>query len=160
MLDRWNPFAEMSRLEDEVWGRNADTRRMTFQPRVDIYEDKGAIVVKAELPGTKTSDINIQVENNVLTLSGERKLENEANTETYHRIERAYGTFARSFVLPNTVDSTNIEAELTDGVLTLRMPRRAEAQPRRIEVKAAEAKKPVEIHAQAGQAKPEQRPRS
>ena len=153
MLDLWNPFAEMSRLEDEVWGRTTNSRRPSFQPRVDIFEDKEAILVQAELPGTKSSEINIQVENNVLTLSGERKLERDDPTSNYHRIERSYGTFTRSFMLPNTVDSTNIEADLTDGVLTLKLPRRAEAQPRKIQVKSGQAKTQRTVEIQAKQNK-------
>ncbi len=144
-MDRWNPFAEISRLQDEVVNRWTDRRQMAFQPLVDIFEDKDAIFVRAELPGVKADDVNINVENNVLTLTGERKLDNDENREGYHRIERAYGNFTRSFQLPNTVDAQHIEASLTDGVLSLRLPRRAETQPRRIEVKTTAPGKTVDV---------------
>src|SRR5688500_16897904 len=113
MLERWNPFAEIQRMQDEVAGRwGSDRRQLAFQPLVDIFEDKDAIFVKAELPGVRADDITINSENNVLTLSGSRKLDQEENRDGYHRIERTYGTFARSFTLPATVDSTHIEASL------------------------------------------------
>jgi len=148
MLDRFNPFAEMSRLEDEFLGGRGE-RRMTFQPLVDIYEEKDAIVVKAELPGVKPDELSIQIENSVLTLSGKRQLEREDKRESYHRIERSYGSFTRSFVLPNTVDSAKISAEMEAGVLTLKLPRKPEAQPRRIEIKAAGKPAPRQLDVEA-----------
>lgn len=136
MLTRWDPFSEMSRLQDEVnnWFTPA-TRSFAWTPAVDIYEEKDAIFVKAETPGMTPSEIQINVENNVLTLKGERRLEREDKRDSYHRVERAYGSFSRSFVLPNLVDSTKINAEMKDGVLTVRLPKKAEAEPRKIEIK-------------------------
>ena len=138
-LGRWDPFSDIARVQDEMqrWF-SADGRRGIVSPAVDIYEDKEAIFVKAEVPGVKAEDIHVNVENNVLTLRGERKLEQETKQEGYHRVERAYGTFTRSFALPNTVSTENIDAQLRDGVLTLKLPKRAEAQPKRIAVKAAQ----------------------
>lgn len=134
MLSRWDPFSEISRLQGDLnrlWGES----RAGFQPAVDIFEEEGAIVMKAEVPGMKAEDLHVNVENGVLTLSGERKLENEEQREGYHRIERSYGSFTRSFVLPKTVDGESIDASLDGGLLTLRLPKREAAQPRRIEVK-------------------------
>ena len=139
MIGRFDPFAELSRLQDEMarvgHATRQDRREFQFQPVVDIFEAKDAIVVKAELPGVKAEDVNIHVEKNLLTISGERRLENEENRDGYHRIESAYGAFSRSFALPNHVQSEGIDASLDNGILTLRMPKRAEAQPRKIQVK-------------------------
>jgi len=138
MLGRWDPFSELSRLQDEM-GRfmtpGAGTR-VHFAPAVDIYEDKESIVLRAEVPGVKPDDLHVSVENHILTLSGTRRLEKEDKKDNYHRIERSYGSFTRSFALPTTVQTDKIDAETKDGVLTLRLPKRAEAQPRRIEVKS------------------------
>lgn len=134
MLSRWDPFSEISRLQGDLnrlWGES----RASLNPAVDIFEEDGTIVMKAEVPGLKAEDIHVNVENGVLTLSGERKLENEDEREGYHRIERSYGSFARSFALPKTVDGEAIDASLDAGVLTLRLPKREAAQPKRIEVK-------------------------
>ena len=142
MLERWNPFAEIQRMQDEAFSRHqgSDRRQLAFAPLVDIFEDKDAIFVKAELPGVKAEDVHIHSENNVLTLSGTRKLEKEDNRDGYHRIERTYGSFSRSFSLPATVDASAIEATLEEGVLTLKLPKRADAQPRKIDVKSAQPK--------------------
>jgi HSP20 family protein len=135
-------------MQDEVAARSgSDRRQLAFQPLVDIFEDKDAIFVKAELPGVRADDIHINSENNVLTLSGTRKLEQEENRDGYHRIERTYGTFARSFTLPNMVDTGHIEASLADGILTLKLPKRAEAQPRKIDVKVS-TPQPVNVSSQ------------
>jgi HSP20 family protein len=137
LIRRFDPFAEMSRLQDEMNQLFAgDGRRgVGFVPAVDIYEDKEGFHLKAELPGVKADDVHVNVENNVLTLRGERKLEREDKKDGYHRIERAYGSFTRSFVLPNTADADKVHADLKDGVLTVLVPKKSEAQPRRIEVK-------------------------
>jgi HSP20 family protein len=140
MLGNWDPFAEMSRLQDEfarVAAGRGRRRELAFQPAVDIYEEKDAMYVKAELPGVSPEDVNISVENHLLTISGERKFERNTDRDGYHRVECAYGSFARSFALPNTVNVEAIEANLEHGILTLRLPKRAEAQPRRIQVKAS-----------------------
>ena len=141
-LNRWDPFSEIARLQDEMsraWvsgSGSTDRRVASFSPAVDIFEDKDAIYVKAELPGVKAEEVNVHVENNILTLSGERKLEKNDAREGYHRIERVYGTFTRSFALPNNVAADQVEAEMTDGVLNVKIPKRTEAQPKKIAVRS------------------------
>lgn len=142
MLTRWDPFTEMSRLQDELLRstfvpRNgtsgANGTRAAFAPAVDVFEDGEAFVVQAELPGMTLEDVNVGVENDLLTLAGERKSEREDG----HAIrERWYGAFSRSFKLPRTVDVEKIDATLKDGVLTVRLPKRESVKPRRIEVKS------------------------
>ncbi|MFW5877106.1 MAG: Hsp20/alpha crystallin family protein [Myxococcota bacterium] len=149
MLTRFNPFEEMHRLQDDLFRPWSGGQRL--RPAVDIFEEEGAMKMLAELPGVRPEDVQIQVEDNVLTLTGERKLEHEDQKEGYHRVERAYGSFTRSFALPRTVDTTGIEAELKNGTLVITLPKRAESQPRRIEVKGGEAaseeRKDVSVHA-------------
>jgi HSP20 family protein len=136
-LSRWDPFGEMQRLTDQMFRAfGGDVERRTFAPAVDIYEDDTSISLKAELPGVKPEDVNISVENNVLTMSGERKLERSEEREGYHRLERSYGSFTRSFALPESVNADDVEADLSDGVLTLRIPKRAQVAAKRIEVKS------------------------
>jgi HSP20 family protein len=135
MLTRFDPFAEMTRFQTEI-ARQLEGSR-SFSPAVDIYEDAEAIHVKAELPGVKSEDLKIDVENNVLSLRGERKLERQDEKDSYHRVERWYGSFARQFMLPRTVDAEKIEASLKEGVLTVRLPKRAEVKPRQISIKAS-----------------------
>jgi HSP20 family protein len=137
-LNRWDPFTEIARLQDEVSRQffAPEPRSTGFIPPVDIHEDKDAIYVLAELPGVKTEDVKLHVENNILTLTGERKLEKEDKREGYHRVERSYGTFTRSFALPNSVASDQVQAEMNDGILTVKLPKKAEVQPKRIEVKS------------------------
>jgi HSP20 family protein len=137
-MSRWDPFNEMQRLTDQVLrGWNGDrASRGTFAPAVDIYEDDQAIYLKAELPGVKPEDVDVRVENNVLTLSGERKLEREEDRDGYHRIESVYGVFTRSFVLPETAKADEVDAEMHDGVLTIRIAKKPEVQPKRVQVKS------------------------
>jgi HSP20 family protein len=104
---------------------------------VDIYEQDGNIVLKAELPGVDPKDVDVRVENNVLTLRGERKLDNEVKRENYHRVERSYGAFSRSFTLPNVIDTEKIKAEYKDGVLRMTLPTREEAKPKQISISVA-----------------------
>jgi HSP20 family protein len=101
---------------------------------VDIYEQDGNIVMKAELPGVDPKAVDIRLENNTLTLRGERKLDHEVKEDNYHRVERSYGAFSRSFTLPTVVDQTSIKAEYKDGVLKLTLPKRDEAKPRQIQI--------------------------
>jgi HSP20 family protein len=144
---RWEPFRDlaslqerMNRLFDESFkGINRTTEDDwllggTWAPAVDIFEQEGNIVLKAELPGIDLKDVDIRLENNVLTLRGERKVDNEVKRESFHRIERAYGTFARSFTLPSTVDQQNIKADYKDGVLKVVLPKREEAKPKQITI--------------------------
>lgn len=141
MLSRWDPFTELSRLQDEVfktWNdeRPSAAQAPAFRPLVDIVEAKDAIWLKAELPGVKLDDVHIEVEKNVLTLRGERKSEEKVEKDAFYRFERRFGSFARSFVLPDTVDGAAIDAELKDGILTVKLPKKAAPQPRKIAVKA------------------------
>ncbi len=142
---RWDPFRDlvslqdrMNRLFDEsLRGRGGEdewTLGGSWAPAVDIYEQEGDIVLKAELPGIDPKDVDIRVENNVLSLRGQRKFESDVKKESYHRVERAYGNFARSFTLPNLVDTEKIKAEYRDGVLSLTLPKKEEAKPRQIQV--------------------------
>jgi HSP20 family protein len=141
---RFDPFREVAVLQDRmsrVFGdlsRRFDddvTARGAWVPPVDIYEnDQHELVLKAELPDLKREDIDIRVESNALTLSGQKKAEQEVNEDRYHRIERLYGHFSRTFSLPNTVDTGKIAAEYKNGVLTVRLPQREDARPKQIQV--------------------------
>jgi HSP20 family protein len=141
---RFDPFREVAVLQDRmsrVFGdlsRRFDddvTARGAWVPPVDIYEnDQHELVLKAELPDLKREDIDIRVESNALTLSGQKKAEQEVNEDRYHRIERTYGHFSRTFSLPNTVDTGKIAAEYKNGVLTVRLPQREDARPKQIQV--------------------------
>ena len=122
-------FRGAPRGTEEEWALGG-----AWAPAVDIYEHEGNLVLKAELPGIDSKDVDVQVENNVLTLRGERKFETEVKREQYHRVERAYGTFSRSFTLPNVVDTGKIKAEFKDGVLRVTLPQREEAKPKQISI--------------------------
>ena len=111
----------------------------TWSPLVDIFEDQESITLKVELPEVDAKDVEILVEGNTLTLKGERKLENEQKRDGYHRIERTYGAFTRTFTLPTTVDAEHIRAESKDGVLRIALPKKAETRPRQIKVGVSSA---------------------
>ena len=117
------------RVSEEDWALGGQ-----WAPSVDIFEHEGNLVLRAELPGIEPKDVDVHVENNVLTLRGERKFESEVKREKYHRVERAYGTFSRSFTLPSVVDTEKIKAEYKDGVLQVTLPQREEAKPKQIQV--------------------------
>lgn len=141
---RFDPFRDLAILQDRVnrlfgdfSGRYDADVVSSWVPAVDIYETGKELVLKAELPEVKREDVSVTVENNTLTLSGERKMHAEVKQEHYHRQERAYGTFSRSFSLPATVDTAKISAEFKDGVLTVHLPFREEARPRTISVEVA-----------------------
>ena len=144
---RWEPFRDMlaSRREFERFFRDAfspavsegELSTRTWAPPVDIYEDGDNLVLKAELPGINPDDVDIRVENNTLYLKGERKFEKEVKEQNYHRVERSYGTFTRTFSLPNSIDSDKVAANYKDGVLTLTMPKKEEAKPKTIKVNVA-----------------------
>jgi HSP20 family protein len=144
---KWEPFRDlvtvqdrMNRIFDEAFRgitRGADDDWAlggNWAPAVDIYEHEGNLVLKAELPGIDPKEVDVRVENNVLTLRGERKFESEVKREKYHRVERAYGSFSRSFTLPATVDTDRIKAEYKDGVLRVTLPVREEAKPKQISI--------------------------
>lgn len=145
-LVRWNPIRDLASMEVErlermfngVFGRDGFDGAVTqsWMPAVDIYEDAaGEVVLKAELPGVRRDDIKVSMEGQALTLEAERHLDTEVQRDRYHRIERGYGLFRRTFTLPSTVDASRIAADYKDGLLTVRLPRREETKPRQIEVK-------------------------
>jgi HSP20 family protein len=138
-LVRWNPARELAALEinrlDQMFGEFYGSSNRSWVPAVDVYETEDHVyVIKAELPDLKREDINITVEDSVLTLKGERTSEFDHSSASTHRIERHYGSFTRSFALPATVDANTITATYKDGLLTLRIPQREDAKPRQIQV--------------------------
>jgi HSP20 family protein len=139
MITRWDPIRELADLQKTVNSIFEETAAaapsaQSFVPPVDVYEDQNAIVLKLEVPGVKAEDLDIRLENNKLTVKGERKLEAEKKAENFLRVERRYGTFARSFTLPNTINGESVTANYTDGVLELVLAKRPEAQPKQIKV--------------------------
>jgi len=145
-ITRYDPFRDLRSLQEEVnrlfTGNMARTfdeegiARGAWSPSVDIYENKDQIVLEAELPGMKREDFDVSVENNVITLRGERHFEKKEESDNYHRVERAYGSFTRSFTLPNTVTAEGATADYANGVLRVSLPKREETKARRIEIKA------------------------
>jgi len=143
-ITRWDPFRDVLVLQNRMnsllqdFGRNQGEgdalSTAAFVPPVDIYEDEHKIVLKLEVPGMQESDLDIQLENNVLTVRGERKFEKEEKEENFHRIERRYGSFYRSFTVPNTVNPESVRASYDAGVLKLELEKRAEAKPKQIRV--------------------------
>ncbi len=144
-LTRWEPFRRATSLQDQVnrlfndvlERRGEESSLTAWAPAVDIYETEQELVVKADLPEVDPKDLDIRVENNILTIRGERKFEKKVNEESYLRVERAYGSFARSFTLANTVNSDAIKAEYQSGVLTMTIPKKEEAKPKQIKVNVA-----------------------
>jgi HSP20 family protein len=134
MLVRWDPFEEMNRLHDHFF-RTKGLAKQAFEVAVDIREDDDAFVVHADVPGMSAKDVHVDVEKNVLTIRGERKVEKEEGVGAYRRVERQYGSFSRSFTLPETVDTDGISADLNDGVLELRLPKKEAPAPRSVSVK-------------------------
>ncbi len=142
---KYDPFGDLKTLQDEVnrlfsgtfsRGSQDEVLRGAWSPSVDIFENKNEIVLEAELPGMSPENVSISIENNVLTLHGERKFEKKDEGDNFHRVERSYGSFTRSFTLPPTVSSENANAEFNNGVLRLTLAKREEAKPRRIEINA------------------------
>ena len=156
---RYNPFQQMQSLQSEInrlFSTNLDPSwdnqglgRGVWNPLVDIYENKDHISLEVDLPGTNKDDIHLTFENNVLTISGERHFEEKTEEKNYHRVERSYGSFTRSFTLPNTVSGEGITAEYRQGVLYLSLPKKEEVKARRIEI-AGEGTKQKAMSAQAG----------
>ncbi len=147
-MTRFDPFREFATLQDrmnraygDVYLRDEDvTSRSSWIPPVDIYETAAHdMVIKAELPDIAREDIEVTVEQNTLRLKGTKKSQVDVNEEQYRRVERSYGTFSRSFTLPNTVDASKVSAEYKNGVLTITLPFREEARPRTIAVDVAAA---------------------
>jgi HSP20 family protein len=141
-LNRFEPFSgpsalqdQISRLVNQAFGSSSDEASVTtWAPAVDIYETEHELVVKADLPDVKPEDLDIRVENNILTIRGERKFEKKVDEKNYLRVERAYGAFSRSFSLANTVNTEAIKADYKNGALTLTVPKREEAKPKQIKV--------------------------
>ena len=165
---RYDPFRDLRSLQDEVnrlfstnvsrvFGEDEGIARGAWNPTVDIYENKDQIVIEAELPGMNREDFDLSFENNVITLRGERHFEKKDESDNYHRVERSYGSFTRSFTLPPTVSGEGITAEYRNGVLRITLPKREEVKARRIEIagESGEAKTPRTIEAKAESSKSE-----
>jgi len=140
---KYNPFRDlrsmqdqMNRLLDMAWNRESgeELREGLWQPMVDIYEDETSVIIKAEVPGIDQNDIEVRIEDNTLTLRGERKHDQTVQKENYHRVERYYGSFQRSFSLPHSIDQGNVRATCDKGVLTVTLPKREETKPKQIKV--------------------------
>jgi HSP20 family protein len=150
VITRWDPFREFSTLQDRMnrlfresygpEGREESLTSTTFAPPVDVYEDEHNVTLKIEVPGIDEKDIDVRIENNVLTVHGERKLEKEEKEENFRRVERQYGSFTRTFTLPNTVDSEKVSANYDKGILKIGLPKKAEAKPKQIQVNVGSEK--------------------
>src|SRR5438046_5890743 len=147
LLTRWEPFREFSTMQDrmnrmnrlfrESYSPEAPEEALTttnFAPPVDIYEDEHNITLKIEVPGIDEKDIDVRIENNTLTVHGERKFEKEEKEENFRRVEQHYGSFTRSFTLPSSVDAENIQANYEKGILKIELAKKAEAKPKQIKV--------------------------
>jgi HSP20 family protein len=149
-VTRWDPFHQVFTLQNRLnsifseYHRSQDASdpvtTAAFVPPVDVYEDEHKIVLKLEVPGLKQEDFDIQLENNTLTVRGERKFEKEEKEENFHRIERRYGSFFRSFSVPTTVNQEGVKASYDAGVLRIELEKRAEAKPKQIKVEVGAAK--------------------
>ena len=161
VLTRWEPFRELSTMQDLMNRMNRLSREShspegpedaltttSFAPPVDTYEDEHNIVLKLEVPGIDEKDIDVHIDNNTLTVHGERNIEKEEKEENFRRIERQYGSFTRSFTLPSSVDPGQVTADYSRGVLKIKLAKKAEAKPKQIKVnvgseKTLEGKGPV-----------------
>jgi HSP20 family protein len=143
-ITRWRPFRdvvsiqdEMNRLFDDFFGRPVLKTGWTegvWSPTVDVSEDKDNVIIRAEMPGMSKEDVKISIQDNVLTLKGEKKQEKEEKDKNYHRIERSYGSFCRSFQLPTSVKSDKVKASYKDGVLSVTLPKTEEVKPKEIPI--------------------------
>jgi len=153
LLTRWEPFREPSTMQDRISRMNRLFRESyspegpedaltstSFAPPVDIYEDEHKITLKLEIPGIDEKDIDVRIEDNTLTVHGERKVEKEEKEENFRRIERQYGSFTRSFTLPSSVDPGQVSADCDKGVLTINLAKKAEAKPKQIKVNVGREK--------------------
>jgi HSP20 family protein len=144
IITRWDPFREFSTLQERMnrlfrdsygpEGGNDALSTTNFAPLVDVYEDEHSITLKIEIPGIDEKDVDLRIENNTLTVHGERKFEKEEKEENYRRVERQYGSFTRSFTLPSTVDPEQVQASYDKGVLKVKLAKKAEAKPKQIKV--------------------------
>ncbi|MBV9574213.1 MAG: Hsp20/alpha crystallin family protein [Acidobacteriales bacterium] len=150
VITRWDPFREFSTLQDRMnrlfrdsygsEGRDESLTTTSFAPPVDVYEDEHNISLKIEVPGIDEKDIDVRIENNTLTVHGERKFEKEEKEENFRRVERQYGSFTRSFTLPNTVDAEQVKASYDKGILKISLAKKAEAKPKQIKVNVGSEK--------------------
>jgi HSP20 family protein len=150
MLTRWDPFREFVTLQDRMnrlfrdsFGSEGQDEALTttaFAPPVDVYEDEHNVTLKIEVPGIDEKDIDVRIENNTLTVHGERKFEKEEKEENYRRVERQYGSFTRTFTLPSTVNHDNVQADYDKGVLKIKLEKKAEAKPKQIKVNVGSQK--------------------
>ena len=143
-ITRWDPFREVVTMQNRLNSlfrdmNDGDSPLTTaaFVPAVDIYEDDKKVMLKLEVPGIEEKDLDVSVENNTLTVKGERKFESEEKEENFHRIERRYGNFFRAFTLPSTVDTEHVQAKYNAGVLKLELLKKPEAQPKQIKINVA-----------------------
>jgi len=159
VLTRWEPFREFATLQDRInrvfrdsysgAGQDESLSKSSFAPAVDVYEDEHKVALKIEVPGIDENDIDVRVENNTLTVHGERKIEKEEKEENYRRVERQYGSFTRTFTLPTTVDTENVSANYDKGVLKISLPKKAEAKPKQIKVNVGSEKQGSEKQIEA-----------
>jgi len=150
LLTRYEPNREFSTIQERMnrmfrdfyapEGRDESLTTTSFAPPVDVYEDEHDITLKIEVPGIDEKDIDVRVENNTLSVHGERKFEKEEKEENYRRVERQYGSFTRTFTLPTTVDPENIQADYDKGVLKIKLAKKAEAKPKQIKVNVGSEK--------------------
>jgi len=150
MLTRWDPFREFVTLQDRMnrlfrdsfgpEGKDEALTTTAFAPPVDVYEDEHNVTLKIEVPGIDEKDIDVRIENNTLTVHGERKFEKEEKEENYRRVERQYGSFTRTFTLPSTVNHDNVQADYDKGVLKIKLEKKAEAKPKQIKVNVGSQK--------------------
>lgn len=144
---RWDPFRDLSTIQDRVNRlfddtltrfKGGETERFSagWEPAVDIYETENEIVMKVELPGLSKENVNIELKDNILTIKGERKIEEEVKKENYHRIERSYGYFQRSFSLPSIVQQDKVKASFKDGILDIKLPKAEKAKPAQIKIES------------------------
>jgi HSP20 family protein len=140
---RWDPYREFNTVQERLnrlfnasfnEGRDESLATSSFAPAVDVYEDEHNVTLKIEVPGIDEKDIDVRIENNTLTVHGERKIEKEEKEENYRRIERQYGSFTRTFTLPTTVDTDSVSANYEKGVLKVKLAKKAEAKPKQIKV--------------------------
>jgi HSP20 family protein len=149
-ITRWETYRDVLALQNRMnsifqdfsrnGGENEQIAAAGFVPPVDIYEDEHKLVLKLEIPGIRQEDLDVRMENNTLSVRGERSFESEGKEENFHRVERRYGSFYRGFTVPNTIDSESIKADYDAGVLRIELQKRAETKPKQIKVSVGSAK--------------------
>ena len=157
---RWDPYRDVVALQNRMnslfqdFSRNGENESVTasgFVPPVDIYEDEHKLVLKIEIPGMRQEDLDVRMENNTLTVKGERSSQSEGKEENFHRVERRYGSFYRSFTVPNTINPESIKADYDAGVLRVELEKKPESKPRQIKVNVGSAKELNHSQAPAGE---------